>query len=119
MISVFKNKMTKKYSFFFKLSLLFLIVQNASAQYDQSSYSIIGLGNLNWGGYSHNAGMAGLGLTYNSKFFLNNTNPALAASNYEAVFQAGATLDYRGISNNTNTYTSSSGGLKIWDITYP
>ena len=56
--------------------------------------------------------MAGLGLTYNSKFFLNNTNPALAASNYEAVFQAGATFDYRGISNNTNTYTSSSGGFK-------
>lgn len=63
--------------------------------------------------------MGGLGVTYNSKFFLNQTNPALAASNYEAVFQAGGTFDYRSVSNNTDSYTTTTGGFKDLGFNLP
>ena len=60
-----------------------------SAQHTQSSYSVIGVGEVNWGGYTQNASMGGLGVSYNSRFFLNNINPALMSTNLESVFQLG------------------------------
>ena len=111
--------MSYKYRALIVLILSFLITNESSAQYDQTSYSIIGLGNINWGGYSHNAGMGGLGITYNSKYFLNHTNPALAASNYEAVFQAGGTVDFRNVANNTENYSTNSGGFKDLGFNLP
>ena len=89
------------------------------AQYDQSSYSVIGLGNLNWAGYSHNASMGGLGITYNSKYFLNHTNPALTASNYEATFQAGGVVDFRTVGDNNESYSTSTGGFKDLGFNLP
>ncbi len=111
--------MSHKYSILFGILFSVFFTEKASAQYDQSSYSIIGLGNLNWSGYSHNVGMGGLGVTYNSKYFLNHTNPALAASNYEAVFQAGGTFDYRSVSNNTENYSTTTGGFKDLGFNLP
>ncbi len=97
---------------------LFLF-NEVTAQYDQSSYSIFGIGNPNWNGYSHNASMGGLGVSYGSRFFLNNLNPALGASNLEAVFQTGASMDLRQFSQNQNSYTSVAGGIKDFGLNMP
>lgn len=105
------------------LLLSFFLYNEAAAQYDQSSYSIIGIGNLNWGGYSHNASMGGLGVSYGSRLFLNNLNPALGASNQEAVFQIGSSMDYRTFTQGTdqgpNSYTSFAGGFKDFGFNLP
>ncbi len=111
--------MSVKHRFVYCILFSLLLGFQANAQYDQSSYSIIGLGNINWTGYSHNAAMGGLGITYNSKFFLNHTNPALAASNDEAVFQAGGIIDYRTISDNDENYTTATGGFKDLGFNLP
>ena len=95
------------------------ILSEATAQYDQSSYSIIGLGNVNWGGYSHNAAMGGLGVTYTSNFFLNNINPALTVANSSAVFQTGGSLDIRQYTQADNQYNSVTGGFKDFGFSLP
>lgn len=82
------------------------------AQNSQSAYSVFGIGDINWGGYSHNTTMGGLGITYNSRFFLNNINPALGASNLEAVFQIGSAMDVRNITDGNDSYIRTTGGLK-------
>ena len=50
----------------------FLFCTTLKAQYTQSSYSAFGIGDVNWGGYSHNAGMGGFGISYNNRLFFNN-----------------------------------------------
>lgn len=97
---------------------LFLF-NEVTAQYDQSSYSIIGVGNPNWGGYSHNASMGGLGISNSSRYFLNNLNPALGASNLEAVFQTGASFDIRNFGQGQNSYSSVAGGIKDFGFNLP
>jgi hypothetical protein len=82
------------------------------AQNAQSAYSIFGIGDVNWGGYSQNTSMAGLGITHNARYFLNNINPAMGASNLEAVFQIGSALDIRNHSDGNQTYGRTTGGLK-------
>lgn len=102
----------------------FFLFNEAAAQYDQSSYSIIGIGNPNWGGYSHNASMGGLGISHGSRLFINNLNPALGASNQEAVFQTGASLDFRRFTQGTDalgsqSYSSIAGGFKDFGFNLP
>ncbi|WP_421985085.1 hypothetical protein [Roseivirga sp.] len=98
----------------------FFLFNQAAAQYDQSSYSIIGIGNPNWGGYSQNAAMGGLGISYGSRLFLNNLNPALLASNQEAIFQLGSSFDIRSFSQEGNsTYSSIAGGVKDFGLNLP
>jgi len=91
----------------------------AHGQIDQSSYSALGLGGLNWSGYSHNAGMAGMGLSYNSKFFYNDVNPAIVGTNFEAVFQLGMGVDIRKITNGNDSYNTLTGGFKSFAFAAP
>lgn len=104
------------------LGALFFSVQ-VNAQHNQSSYSVIGIGEVNWGGYSHNASMGGLGISYNTRYFLNNINPALMSSNLESVFQLGLSVDSRTITGNTATgdqqYNSTTGGFKDLGFVLP
>lgn len=94
-----------------------------NAQHTQSGYSVIGVGEVNWGGYAQNASMGGLGLSYNSRFFLNNMNPALMSSNYESVFQLGMSIDSRSVTGNTvagnETYSTVAGGFKDFGFVLP
>ncbi len=94
-----------------------------NAQHTQSGYSAIGIGEVNWGGYAQNASMGGLGLSYNTRFFLNNMNPALMSSNYESVFQLGLSLDSRSVTGNTGTgnetYSTTAGGFKDFGFVLP
>lgn len=102
-------------------ALLFCV--QVSAQHTQSGYSAIGIGEVNWGGYSQHAGMAGLGISYNSRFFLNNVNPALMATNLEAVFQLGLAVDNRLVTGNTpagtRQYSTLAGGFKDLGFVLP
>lgn len=100
------------------ISSLFLF-NEASAQYDQSSYSIIGLGTVNWGGYSQNAAMGGMGISYGDRLFLNSINPALGAINLEAVFQTGGSLDFRQYTQGQNTHSTTTGGFKDFGLNLP
>ncbi|GHE55982.1 MULTISPECIES: hypothetical protein [Roseivirga] len=93
--------------------------QSAVAQVDQSSYSVFGVGSLNWSGYAHNAAMGGLGISNNSKFFFNDLNPALLGTNAEAVFQLGTALDYRSITNGQSSYSTMTGGFKDFGLSMP
>lgn len=101
---------------------LFFCVQ-VRAQHTQSSYSVIGIGEVNWGGYAQNASMGGLGLSYNTRFFVNNMNPALMSSNLESVFQLGLAIDSRNITGNTvngdQSYSSLAGGFKEFGFVLP
>lgn len=94
-----------------------------NAQHTQSGYSAIGIGEVNWGGYTQNASMGGLGVSYNTRFFLNNINPALMSSNFEAVFQLGMSIDSRNVTGNTGTenetYSTTAGGFKDFGFVLP
>lgn len=97
----------------------FLFCTTLKAQYTQSSYSAFGIGDVNWGGYSHNAGMGGFGISYSNRLFHNNLNPALTASNYEAIFQIGTSFDSRTYSNGNESYSSFTGGFKDFGFSLP
>lgn len=94
-----------------------------NAQHTQSGYSAIGIGEVNWGGYTQNASMGGLGVSYNTRYFLNNINPALMSSNFEAVFQLGMSIDSRNVTGNTGagneTYSTTAGGFKDFGFVLP
>jgi len=97
----------------------FLLVKPAEAQSDQSSYSVLGLGSLNWSGYAQNTAMGGLGISYNSKYFFNDQNPGVLGTNYEAVFQLGTALDIREITNGSDSYRTVTGGFKEFALSAP
>ncbi len=97
---------------------LFLF-NEASAQYDQSSYSVIGVGTPSWGGFSHNAAMGGFGVTHNGRYFASGINPALLASSYEAVFQLGSSIDVRNFRQGEESYNVTTGGLKDFGLAMP
>ena len=93
------------------------------AQNTQSSYSVVGVGEINWGGYTQNASMGGLGIAHNSRFFMNNINPALMSYNLESVFQLGLSIDSRNVTGNTptgdQTYSTTAGGFKELGFVLP
>ena len=94
-----------------------------SAQHTQSSYSVVGIGEINWGGYTQNLAMGGLGISHNSRLFMNNINPALMSTNLESVFQLGLSVDSRTITGNTpsgdQSYSSVAGGFKEFGMVLP
>ncbi|PIQ49586.1 MAG: hypothetical protein COW03_04330 [Cytophagales bacterium CG12_big_fil_rev_8_21_14_0_65_40_12] len=97
----------------------FLFCANLNAQFTQSAYSSFGVGEVSWGGYSQNAAMGGLGISFNNRLFLNNINPALVATNYEAIFQIGASFDSRTYNNGQTQYSSFTGGFKDFGLSLP
>ncbi|NVJ46635.1 MAG: hypothetical protein HWE07_05895 [Cytophagia bacterium] len=105
------------------LNLAFLLslvaIQSVQAQSDQSSYSALGVGSLNWSGFAQNEAMGGLGIGYNTKYFYNDINPALLGVNQEAVFQLGTALDFRNITNGNSSYRTISGGFKEFAMSAP
>ena len=96
-----------------------IISTSLQAQFTQSTYSAFGIGDVNWGGYSQNASMGGLGISYNGRLFLNNINPALVATNYEAIFQVDASFDSRNYNDGNESYSSFTGGFKDLGFSLP
>ena len=118
-ISVFRHFAVKSRLLLMMILLTAFQVKSVNGQSDQSSYSVFGVGNLNWSGYAHNTAMGGLGIGYNTRFFFNDQNPALLGTNYEAVFQLGTALDYRSITDGNDTYSSVTGGFKEFALSAP
>lgn len=97
----------------------FLISVSVSAQYSQSSYSIFGIGEVNYGSLAQNSAMAGVGVSYNSRYYVNTLNPALFGMNENAVFHIGGSLDFRKYSNELSNHQSSTGGFKDFVVSLP
>ena len=96
-----------------------LICVSVTAQHTQSSYSIFGIGEINNGALAQNSAMAGVGLSYNSKYYVNTLNPALFGMNEDAVFHIGGSLDFRKYQNEISGHKSSTGGFKDFVISLP
>ena len=111
--------MLRSQKFIAALLLGFFVLMPAMAQNTQSAYSVYGVGDPNWGGYSHNSSMGGLGVTYNNRFYTNNINPALTATTNEAIFQFDAALDYRTHANGVEKYSGTTAGFKDLSINLP
>jgi hypothetical protein len=90
-----------------------------SAQYSQSSYSIFGIGEVNYGAIAHNSAMAGVGVSYGSRYYVNTLNPALFGMNENAVFHIGGSLDFRTYTNEFSEHQSSTGGFKDFVVSLP
>lgn len=97
----------------------FLFCNVLKAQFTQSSYTSFGLGDINWGALAHNTGMGGLGVSNNNSLFLNTINPALVASNNEAIFHLEASFDNRIFTDGQTQYSSFTGGFKDFGFSMP
>jgi len=81
------------------------------SQLAQSPYSLIGIGDLNSKGLSHNLGMAGTGIAMTHQYNVNNINPALLSLNQYSTFEAGFTGESRTIKS--EDLSSNSGGFSL------
>jgi len=63
--------------------------------------------------------MGGFGISYNNRLFFNNLNPALVATNYDAIFQIGTSFDSRTYNNGDKSYSSFTGGFKDFAFSLP
>ena len=91
----------------------------ALAQHTQSSYSPLGLGDMNYGGAAHQQAMGGLGISYNSRLYLNNINPALLGANESSIFQLGMAYDSRTYTQGTTKFSSNAGGFTDFSFSLP
>ena len=89
------------------------------AQHTQSSYSPLGLGDVNYGGAAHQQAMGGLGISYGSRLHLNNTNPALLGVNESSIFQLGMAIDTRTYTQGTDKFSSNTGGFRDFSFSLP
>jgi len=116
---VYRNKMLNNSRKFVVLLGALLISASLSAQYSQSSYSIFGIGEVNYGALAQNSAMAGVGLSYSSRYYVNTLNPALFGMNENAVFHIGGSLDFRNYTNEISEHKSSTGGFKDFVVSLP
>ena len=98
------------------LKILFLIgflgIQYTGySQLAQSPYTLIGIGDLNTKGLSHNMGMAGTGIAMPHRFNVNNINPALLTLNQYATFEIGFVGENRNLE--TEDLSQNSGGFNL------
>lgn len=92
---------------------------SAYGQHTQSSYSIIGIGETNYGSLTPNQSMGGAGLAYNSRYYINTLNPALLGQNDNAVFHIGGSLDFRNYTSTEGSYQSGTGGFRDFGASLP
>jgi hypothetical protein len=116
---VYRNKMLSNSRKIVVLLGALLISVSVSAQYSQSSYSIFGIGEVNYGSLAQNSSMAGVGLSYSSQYYVNTLNPAAFGMNENAVFHIGGSLDFRNYSNEISEHQSSTGGFKDFVVSLP
>ena len=105
---------------FFTLILLVFLQQQVQAQSAYSTYSILGVGDFIDPAVPAAMGMAGLGLSNGSPFYLNNVNPALLYYNSLATFSAGLLAESKTV-NQTGfePYQAGSGNLNHLALAYP
>ena len=91
-----------------------------TAQSTYSTYSIIGIGDYIDPAVPAAMGMAGLGISNGSYWYLNNTNPALLYYNQMALFTAGILAETKTINQQGfEPYRAGSGNLSNLAMAFP
>lgn len=103
------------------LTPLFIIISIAAlGQAASSPFSTFGIGEPYGNSLIQHQGMGGTGVSQPQFWSLNNQNPALLVFNYYyTVFQAGALLESRTISNDTLSQKSTNGNLAYLVTAFP
>lgn len=84
-----------------------------------SPYSRLGVGDVSQAGYSYNKGMAGVGVSNASLFFINNVNPAMLQRNKYVVYEVGMESQTRALSSGNSTQTSGDLNLDYLALSIP
>ncbi|UII21883.1 hypothetical protein [Fulvivirga ligni] len=107
-----------------KSGILFtaIICVFSSVAWGQASKSPItskGIGDVYNMGLIHNKGMADIGISNGSYWYLNNLNPALLPYNSLTIFTAGMAGEQRTVSNGIASETNSGGNLEFLVLALP
>ena len=104
----------------YSLTPLFIIISIAAlGQAASSPFSTFGIGEPYGNSLIQHQGMGGTGVSQPQFWSLNNQNPALLVFNYYTVFQAGALLETRTISNDTASQENTNGNLAYLVTAFP
>ena len=97
----------------------FFIISEGFSQSSASTYSALGIGEVNFGGLTQNQAMGGMGISYGSGWAVNNVNPALSTQNL--VFNFQAAMNYRRIQASTSDDSDNldGGGLSYVAMSLP
>ncbi len=104
---------------FLLTSLAFFAFTLANCQVAKSPYSTFGLGDVYGSSLAQNQGMAGVGISNPSPWYINNQNPALLTANYVTSFQAGLLLESRTVNDGSSSLKNGSGNLNYLVLAFP
>ncbi|WP_194775983.1 hypothetical protein [Pararhodonellum marinum] len=104
---------------FLAIFLGLLIYQSGFSQTSTSTYSVLGLGEFDYSGFTHNQGMGGLGISFGDLYNINHVNPALTVKN--AIFNFQTALNYQRINASTTNSRAlvDGGGLNYVAMSLP
>jgi hypothetical protein len=89
------------------------------SQSTRSPFSAFGLGEPYGSALINNHGMAGLGVSNPSYWYINNQNPAMLVFNRFATFHAGMVMEQRTATNGAVTETNGNGNLNYFVLGMP
>ena len=89
------------------------------AQHTYSPFTVVGIGELNGMGMSHNTAMGGVGIANPTVWHINLMNPALLPYNSLTVFEIGVEGENRKISNNLGKVKVGTAGFKYLNFAFP
>ncbi len=104
-----------------KLTLLCCIGYSflATGQATKTPLSAFGIGEYYSQALAHQQGMAGLGISNGSYWYLNNVNPALLVYNRWTVFEGGMLAERRTVRDNSVSETNSDANLNYLALGFP
>lgn len=97
----------------------FFIFHQAKAQIASSTYSSIGIGDMNNSGLTQNQAMGGLGISYGDAWSVNQVNPALSVKNNVFNFQAAFNYKRYNAQTENSSATLDGGGLSYVAVSLP
>jgi hypothetical protein len=104
---------------FLLTSLAVFALALAQGQVAKSPYSTFGVGDIYGNALAQNQGMAGVGISNPSSWYINNQNPALLIANYVTSFQAGLILESRTVNDGIKSLKNGSGNLNYLVMAFP
>jgi len=111
--------MKKNLFFSFLFSLFFALLFSANAQFTNSPFSRIGMGELNPAITTASQGMGGTGVSFGSLNGINIINPALLSRHRYAAFEASAGVEYKRMTSAGRTQQDFRGNLRQLDFAFP
>jgi len=97
----------------------FFIFNQVKGQIGSSTYSSIGIGDMNNSGLTQNQAMGGLGISYGDAWSVNQVNPALSVKNNVFNFQAAFNYKRFAAETENSSSTLDGGGLSYVAISLP